>query len=345
MLSCQTVPSFDNLCSLCPIDPLNPNAAPFQPTSARTALATPSQQNTSRSAQDAVIAIFINICSLGHKVAELEQLAKDSGAHLIAVAETWSDTSVTDGKVTIPGFSLLRKYRSGRKGGGIAIYHHKCLTVRARVDLLVPEMELLWLEVVSNGLTTLFGCGYRPPSAPVQFWTDFEDIVERAVEGRQTSTILMGDFNVDFAPQTLPLQPTLQHILTRFNLTNYVTSSTRITATSSSTLDLLLAEADLPITWTIVTVDISDHFAVVAKLPLYLISPAKRNNITASCRKLHQINWPCFKADLLHHLSTFKLSEDLDTSAAAWHSTITAVIDKHAPVVSRTRKKRRAFPW
>ena len=41
--------------------------------------------------------------------------------HILALSETWLDSSVVDGEVYIPGYTLLRFDRN-RSGGGVAMY-------------------------------------------------------------------------------------------------------------------------------------------------------------------------------------------------------------------------------
>ena len=56
------------------------------------------------------------------KIKQLEYLAKEQNCSIIIVTETWLDPSVECGEINIPGYSLYRGDRVGRKRGGVCIY-------------------------------------------------------------------------------------------------------------------------------------------------------------------------------------------------------------------------------
>ena len=208
---------------------------------------------------------FLNVCSLRRKVSEVPEFVSSRGIHLLGIAETWLKPDISGGEVAIPHFKLFRKDRPDRPGGGVAVYCHESLAVRHRFDL-ESELELLWLEVAVTGHDShVIGCCYRPPNSLAAFWPSLEHNIELAVEGRQKSTKIVRDFNVDFAqgqPSTVPLRS----IISRFNLSNYVTSPTRVTSHSATLLDLLLSSAPPVGSCETVYLDTSDHFAILAHL-------------------------------------------------------------------------------
>eukprot|EP00117_Sycon_ciliatum_P000897 scpid36489/ scgid4330/ len=125
------------------------------------------------------------------KVAEIEDFISTRGVHILGVAETWLSADVTDGEVNIPHFSVFRKDREGRQGGGVAFYCHTSLQVRRRRDLEC-ELEMLWLEILAPGRHgTLLGCCYRPPNSSAAYWTTLDQNVEQAVQGCQQSTVVL----------------------------------------------------------------------------------------------------------------------------------------------------------
>ena len=110
--------------------------------------------------------------------------------------------------------------------------------MRRRTDL-ESDLEVLWMEVMCNRGPVLIGCVYRPPNQPINYWNDFENCLDLAFQGQQTATVVTGDFNVDYSKPIPNDSPNYhKHILTRFNLVNYVTSPTRVTAPFASLIDL-----------------------------------------------------------------------------------------------------------
>ena len=76
------------------------------------------------------------------KIKQLEYLAKEQNCSIIIVTETWLDPSVECGEINIPGYSLYRGDRVGRKRGGVCIY------VRADIPV-APAIQH------SNGVVSL----------------------------------------------------------------------------------------------------------------------------------------------------------------------------------------------
>ena len=56
--------------------------------------------------------------------------------HILAFTETWLDNSVSDGEVSLPGYSIFRSDRTNGRGGGIAVYVKETLSVIRRSDLI-----------------------------------------------------------------------------------------------------------------------------------------------------------------------------------------------------------------
>ena len=212
---------------------------------------------------------FLNVCSVRRKVAEVQTFISTRGIHVLAIAETWWTPDVSDQELSIPHFKLYRRDRPDQQVGGVAVYGHESLAVRQRADLEC-ELEMLWLDILAPGRHgTLLACCYRPPNSSAAYWTALDQNIEETVQGCQQSTVLLGDFNVDFSNPTSPSASALYNILSHYNLCNYVTSPTRVTATSSTMLDLFLSSSPLDGTCEAIHLDISDHFAVPARLSIH----------------------------------------------------------------------------
>ena len=287
---------------------------------------------------------FLNVCSLRRKVAEIEDFISTRGVHILGVAETWLSADVTDREVNIPHFSVFRKDREGRQGGGVAFYCHTSLQVRRRRDLEC-ELEMLWLEILAPGRpgneTVLLGCCYRPPSESAGYWDGLESNLETACSGPQTTTVLVGDFNVNFndAHAVTPLH----HVLNQFNLRNHVTSPTRVTSSTATLLDLFLSTTPIQGVCETIHLDISDHSAILARLPISASHHLKGQHLRKT-RCLHKVDWNMFTCDLEKTLTTCD-SVCVDVLASSLTAGIQTTLDKHAPLRERRRKSRRPCPW
>ena len=66
--------------------------------------------------------LLINARSLWNKLDELRVLAANSKPDCIAVTETWFNTALPDGILSIPNYILFRADRCNRIGGGVCLY-------------------------------------------------------------------------------------------------------------------------------------------------------------------------------------------------------------------------------
>ena len=58
---------------------------------------------------------------MGNKQEELTLLLADTSPDIVGITETWWDP-MHDWAVNVKGYRLYRRYRTGRKGGGMALH-------------------------------------------------------------------------------------------------------------------------------------------------------------------------------------------------------------------------------
>ena len=181
-----------------------------------------------------------NIRSLRGKMDELNILVSHCpNLHILAFTETWLDNSISDGEVSLPGYSIFRSDRTNGRGGGIAVYVKETLSVIRRADLEKDFVgECMWLELLlpkAKGI--LFGTFYGPPSQS-DFLNPFQEVLELANAGNK-ETLITGYFNFDFLDASSSSSTKdMKRILSSFNLKQLIDKATRITKESSTLLDL-----------------------------------------------------------------------------------------------------------
>ena len=139
-----------------------------------------------------------NTRSLRGKMDELNILVSHCpNLHILAFTETWLDNSISDGEVSLPGYSIFRSYRTNGRGGGIAVYVKETQSVIRRADLEKDFVgECMWLELLlpkAKGI--LFGTFYRPPSQS-DVLHPFQEVIELS-NAENKETLITGDFNYD----------------------------------------------------------------------------------------------------------------------------------------------------
>ncbi len=95
---------------------------------------------------------------------------------MLVFTESWLSPDIPSEKVLIPNFSHpFRNDRVGGIGGGVIIYVRNTLTAKERPDILVNNLEAVWIELQCNRRKLLIGGIYRPPDANNCYWNLLEE--------------------------------------------------------------------------------------------------------------------------------------------------------------------------
>ena len=141
-------------------------------------------------------------------------------------------------------------------------YFKESLNIKRRQDIENSNIETLWTAITLPNFKPFFICTvYRPPSA----CSDWINLFEEELSIAQTTGlefILIGDFNIDIAPQ-VSLNTKWMNLIQLFYLTQLVSLPTRVTQSSSTIIDHVYTSNPENITETFVShYAISDHFLI-----------------------------------------------------------------------------------
>ena len=76
------------------------------------------QRNTSESG---IKCVCLNARSIINKKTELNMMVDDIKPHIIGITESWANNDITDAELGLEGYVMFRKYRMGKRGGGILL--------------------------------------------------------------------------------------------------------------------------------------------------------------------------------------------------------------------------------
>jgi len=87
------------------------------------------------------------------------------GVDVAVISETHLKKKHTNSCVNISGYTLFRRDRLCRKGGGVALYvrHSYTASEWSPVHALEPKYELLLVKVMKDANTAFIGALYHPP--------------------------------------------------------------------------------------------------------------------------------------------------------------------------------------
>ena len=117
--------------------------------------------------------------------------------HIAVITETHLKQRHADHFAAIDGYSLFRRDRAGRKGGGVAVYVSSQMSATCPSDSSL--FELLWVHVCAGARYVLKGTLYHPPQ-PLYQTTELLNHIEDCVDAVELTfpgalIILAGDFN------------------------------------------------------------------------------------------------------------------------------------------------------
>lgn len=158
---------------------------------------------------------------------------------ILAVNETWVRSGEEQFTSKIPGYSFKHRPRpNGRRGGGVGFYVRNGLSVRIKPH---PEssLEQMWLELSLPGIAKIaIGTAYRPEAITVQ--TAIDALSESTdVFSHCQHCFILGDLNVDMFKINETRAKALAEFMQQRGLSLLGKEPTRITAKSSTLLDLI----------------------------------------------------------------------------------------------------------
>ena len=228
--------------------------------------------NTGRSA--AGLSIFhLNIQSLNREhLTELKEFTFSHDIDIFAISETWLKSSNTNASIAITGYRVFRLDRKGKPGGGTCIYVRNGLKVRQLKDLSNishTEFHQQWIQIQNKKFKSIVICvAYRPPDSPVTFFDEYLAPKLNHAYTMNNDIVIIGDLNCDLIKPTSDGKR-LMEFCSSFGLKQLITKPSRVTATSSTLIDVILVSNPNSVrTSDVIDLTISDHFLIFSKLNL-----------------------------------------------------------------------------
>ena len=83
------------------------------------------------------------------------------------LSETFLKPDFPNTLYAVPGFSIYRRDRKLKSGGGIMAFINQHLAVKRRIDLESQDIEAIWLEILpfKSNRSLILGSVHRPPSS------------------------------------------------------------------------------------------------------------------------------------------------------------------------------------
>ena len=289
----------------------------------------------------------LNVRSLVNKLDDISHLVRSKSFDIFSVSETWLNPTILDTEIDIPGYTLVRHDRNGKRGGGTAIFVRDGIPYRHLTDLFDGVNEACWIEINRAKCKKLIVCCvYRPPDYCCDSLIDYFNTSLSKLPA-ETEVIILGDFNADFSAEKNTAAYKAKQKLQRFaNLNDFeqlIKTPTRICNQTRTLIDLVFVNNSHRVVESgVIYSAISDHSIVyctiksgVPKAPPKTIEYRSYRTFDKNSfiQDLKSIDW-----DIIDE------TQDLDAAVETWNTLFSDVADKHAPI-KRSRIKGTKTPW
>lgn len=291
----------------------------------------------------------LNVRSLKNRshIVQVRKLMQEKGYDVLAVSESWLNSTVTNAEIEIESYKLTRLDRLCKSGGGVCVYTRAALKVKHLKDISgISELGFhqLWMQIQLNRLKSFVFCvTYRPDYCPVScFVDDFMDNFSQALTlGKPL--MITGDLNCNLLEPSCSEAIALLDFCKSINLTQLIKEPTRVTETSSTLLDVIItSNTNLVESSGVLPCHISDHYLVHATLKLKIPKPPPS---FVKIRSFRHYDGQQFVADLERiPWDEVALVDDASEMLDQFNNKFTDVLDSHAPVKT-IRIKHRCCPF
>ena len=285
----------------------------------------------------------VNCHSIVNKTSEFKVELTDHKLDICALTETW----IREGDVTTAiqlcpeGYSAVSIPREARIGGGIAIVYRLDITLKSKSVYNYQSMECTDFLLAFQNMSVNLCVIYRPPdTCAAAFCDDLTDYCERNItsSGRM---IIVSDVNIHTNKELHPDAFLFRETLGGLGLKNHVDFVTHCLGNS---LDVVMTFQDDPIVNTVVQGELfSDHHWVFFNISRR-ISSHQVEEVTYRKKKL--ISTDVFADDISHELDQLDADNlGLEPCLALYNSTLTMILDRHAPIKKKSVPNRKQVPW
>ena len=279
----------------------------------------------------------LNIRSIYNKIDSLKLLLNEKPFDIFTISETWLNSDITDGEISIPAYTFSRNDRNGRSGGGTLAFVRDGIPYKIRTDLLSSNanIESTVIAITRPKCKSLFIFTiYKAPDQLLESLTEELDTALSSIS-LEAEVILLGDFNVNFLATKndafRALKRKLLSLTSMYNLEQLIDKPTRITENSSTLIDLLFANNNHRIVSSgVLHVNLSDHSLIYCVVKAGVRRAPGR---VIEYRSYKTYSKQSFLADPVHvNFDLIDEEQNINVAVSKWDELFTNVADFHAPI-------------
>ena len=273
-------------------------------------------------------------------------LLNDNAIDIAFITETWltDHANSTTADIKSYGYRIIHDYRTEQKGGGAALIFKLNLLYNP-VDLKIKDVTSFEYVIASltctSDMKVLVICIYRTGSISKKFFEDLDNLLQIACL-KSDYILLGGDFNIHLESVN-DYSQSLKEVTSSYGLNQIVDQPTHI---NGGMIDLMFDNSNLLDHSTMHVLNdcsLSDHFPVICCTKEFHINLKKPKIITT--RDLKSIDSTELSNEILALIPEYELSNSFNNSCHDFFTCMNNVIDKYAPLVSKTISFAPHAPW
>ena len=291
----------------------------------------------------------MNARSLKNKSSTFVDYVSDVRLELIAVIETWFNDKNTAAKIycSPPGYRLLDSHRTYSQGGRTALFYQENIPVEKVSAAILNSFEYSeWKIYPVGSMIFKLIITYRPPysnTRPVSMGIFFNELIENmeSVILCPPPVLITGDFNVHFDNPSNDDAIKFFDLLESLCLKQHVQEATH---THDISLHLIITRIGDDIIQETPKLDfcISDHITIISKILLSKPSLIKK---TIQYRKIRNVSMSELKNDIRTSDLLSNTHSNINEFAECFNTTLSMLLEAHAPLISKTFTTRPCVPW
>ena len=303
----------------------------------------------------------LNPRSIKNKTLSISDYIISHDYDVVAFTETWLGTSVDKkciGELVPSGYKFKHVPRPGRRrGGGVALLYKSAITVQVHGSSTSSDythFEHMDCNLSVDDTTVRLAVVYRPQPSKENglknsvFFEEWSAFLSKYVTHSE-EILIVGDLNFHVDIKNDHDAEHFIDTLKACGLQQHVHEPTHVLG---HTLDLVINRDTSQTVSNIVVSDPAlvdhagkltrDHFAVGFMTTLTKPAPIQK---TISFRKLQAIDIEAFKQDIMISPSLCSTSGTVEDLVQAYSEGLSLLIDKHAPIRTKTITQRPNCPW
>ncbi len=136
---------------------------------------------------------YANARNLIPKRNELSSYVATEKPDVVAITETWANSTHLVSERSLPGYEIFQKNRTNKKGGGVICYFKSTLA-SIKIDKQDAEnYDSVYVEITHNNEKLILATVYRPPKLQTVDDTALDNEIQSLIQGK--NAIVIGDFN------------------------------------------------------------------------------------------------------------------------------------------------------